>query len=105
MRRKYLKPISLTVFLFVFISKLPRERTAICPRYSPCFDPEGIIALAISPVWKPLTIFEALADVLGNPYLSTRHICLEPRPLADIINTLSVRKLNLGKSSPTDKAS
>src|SRR6266498_4566658 len=57
--------------------KLPLLLTATLPTYTPRFLPLGTTALTRSPVRKPLTLRDALADVRGKPYLSIRHICLD----------------------------
>src|SRR3982074_1664172 len=40
------------------------------------------MALTMSPVLNPFTFLSPLADVRGKPYLSGRHICLDPCPVA-----------------------
>ena len=75
--------------LLVVILNDPVVLIATLPIYVPIFFPVVTIAFTKSPVTNPLTALYPLAYVLGNPYLLTRHICLE---------SYSLRALALCKS-------
>jgi len=60
----------------------------------------------ISPVWNPNRSFLLLLCARGKPYLSVRHICRNPRPIAIHMDTYLGSIVSLsGVLAPTQQAS
>jgi hypothetical protein len=68
--------------------------------------PDVTVARTRSPALKPLTVRRPLADVRGNPYLSTRHIWRVLCPVALISSGLTPSVMTCaGVDFPTQAAS
>ena len=81
-------------------------RTATRPTYVPTFLPVRTSARTMSPVWKPFTRLACLGPVRGKPYLSMRHICRVPEPVAVMSSgTTPWTKRQGGVLLPTQAAS